>query len=49
MRFDKNNVEDAEELEENLESKEYLQAREKLREMIEEVNDDQAEESYYWR
>lgn len=49
VRFDKNNVEDAEELEENLESKEYLQAREKLREMIEEVNDDQAEESYYWR
>ena len=49
VRFDKNNVEDAEELEENLESKEYLLAREKLREMIEEVNDDQAEESYYWR
>ena len=49
VRFDKNNVEDAEELEENLESKEYLMAREKLREMIEEVNDDQAEESYYWR
>ena len=49
VRFDKSNVEDAEELEENLESKEYLLAREKLREMIEEVNDDQAEESYYWR
>lgn len=49
VRFDKSNVEDAEELEENLESKEYLLAREKLREMIKEVNDDQAEESYYWR
>ncbi len=49
VRFDKSNVEDAEELEENLESKEYLMAREKLREMIKEVNDDQAEESYYWR